>query len=319
MSEVYYIGGYTNNINICVFENGEINCINKISGIKNPSYLNINKDFLYAVEELKEGKIVAYKIINNDLKFLNDTCINASLPCYITTDSNKKNLLVANYESGSMLAFEIEENGYIGKEKYRMEYAKNSNIHFAEFINGRIYVVDLGNDRIYVYNPDMELLNTIKLEKGLGPRHLVANNEGNIIYIVTEYSNQVLMYQEENKKFILKQKISTIKNKNIESYASAIKITKDNKYVYVTNRGENTIAVFENNEKRLKLIQIISSYGDYPRDIVLNKDEQYAIVVNQKSNNITTFKRNQSNGKLSVYKEKAIKIEKPSCIVGGKI
>ena len=103
----------------------------------------------------------------------------------------------------------------------------------------------------------------------------------------------------------------------IKSGEELKKIKVDTDYILSVESRINTL--FENNEKRLKLIQIISSYGDYPRDIVLNKDEQYAIVANQKSNNITTFKRNQSNGRLSIYKEKAIKIEKPSCIVGGKI
>ena len=319
MKEFFYIGGYTNSINIYVFENGKINFINEIKGIKNPSYLNINKNFIYSVEEQENGKIVSYKINDNDLNFINSIDINASMPCYITSDKKRENLLVANYESGSMIVFELKMDGSIGKEKYRISYTNKSNIHFAEFIDGKIYVVDLGNDSVYIYNLQMSLLYTIKVEKGAGPRHLVVTDRGNTIYIVTEYSNQVLMYVKENDDYILKQKISTIRNKNIETYASAIILSKDNKNIYITNRGENTISVFEIINNKLKLVQTISSYGDYPRDIILSENEQYVIVANQKSDNIAIFTRNPSDGKLLIYKDEAIKVEKPSCIKGRKI
>ena len=318
MREQIYVGGYSNCINICAFEEGRIVSINKINGIKNPSYLNINGDFLYTVEEQKNGKIVAYKMGENDFKLISIIDINASLPCYITTDRRRENLLVANYESGSMLLFGLNKDGSIGNEKGRKLYSPRSHIHFAEFIKEKIYVVDLGDNSVYIYNLQMHLLDTIRLEEGLGPRHLVANNDGNIIYIVTEYSNQILMYVKENQHFVLKQSISTLGNQLDKSYAAAIKITINNKNIYVTNRGENTISVFENINNKLKLIQTVSSYGDYPRDFILNKDEQFAIVANQKSNNLVIFKRDKNSGKLAIYKDEKLIIESPSCIVRRK-
>ena len=315
MKEIIYIGGYSNYISIYMIENGKINYINKITGVKNPSYLNINKDFLYSVEESEDGKIASYQILGNELKFVNELKLHASLPCYISTDKERKNLLVANYGSGSMILYGLKENGAIDTEKKRIVYDKGSHIHYADFIKNHIYVIDLGNDYIYIYNLKLECVNQIKVEKGTGPRHLVVDNDENILYVVTEYSNQIFMYKKEGKEFVLKQEISTKQEKSIESYASAIKMSKDNKYIYVTNRGENTISVFEKKNDKLKQIQSISSYGDFPRDIILTEDENHILVANQKSNSVVIFYRNRQDGTISENQVSEIKIEKPSCII----
>ena len=123
------------------------------------------------------------------------------------------------------------------------------------------------------------------------------------------------MYKKEGKEFVLKQEISTKQEKSIESYASAIKMSKDNKYIYVTNRGENTISVFEKKNDKLKQIQSISSYGDFPRDIILTEDENHILVANQKSNSVVIFYRNRQDGTISENQVSEIKIEKPSCII----
>ena len=224
-------------------------------------------------------------------------------------------MLVANYESGSMILYGLKENGGIDTEKKRIVYDKGSHIHFADFIKNHIYVIDLGNDCIYIYNLKLECINQIKVKKGTGPRHLVVDNDENILYVVTEYSNQIFMYKKEGKEFVLKQEISTKQEKSIESYASAIKMSKDNKYIYVTNRGENTISVFEKKNDKLEQIQSISSCGDFPRDIILTEDENHILVANQKSNSVVIFYRNRQDGTISENQVSEIKIEKPSCII----
>lgn len=315
MIEYMYVGGYSNCINICEFKQGRLKIVSTSEHIKNPSYLHINKGFLYAVCENDNGSIAAFKIIKDKIKLINSKYINEKLPCYLATDKYRNNLLIANYNSGSIIMFELKNNGDIGRQKYKQKYNEAAHIHFADFIGDNIYAIDLGNDMVYVYDDKMNLLSKIKLKKECGPRHLAVSNDEKRIYVVTEYSNEIYTFNVDKNRFDILQCTSTICDKSIESYAGTIKITGDNKYVYVTNRGEDSISVFENNGNDLKMIQNISSYGKFPRDITLNSTEEYILVANQLSNNIVTFKRNTNNGKLSIIENADVEIIRPSCIV----
>lgn len=320
MIEKIYIGSYSNNITICEFEEGNLKVVGNVKNVVNPSYLHINKDILYAVSETKIGSIEAFRIEDNALISISKKTINQALPCYITTNLERNSLLVSNYESGSVIMYSLNTNGSLGRKKYFQKY-ENSNMHFAEFIQDNIYAVDLGNSKVYIYNEKMQLLDTIQLDKDSGPRHLVMSKDKKTIYIVTELSNKIYVYEKNNGKFKLIQKISTLiddnilKDQNIKTYAGAIKISSDYKNIYVTNRGHNSISVFSIKNNKLEYIQNISTYGEFPRDILLNQNEEYLMVANQKSNNIVIYKRDMQNGMLSVIENSNLKLDKPSCIV----
>ena len=128
-------------------------------------------------------------------------------------------------------------------------------------------------------------------------------------------SNHILVYHKEQNSFELKQKVSTLIGPSKKSYVGAIKKSKDDRNIYVTNRGDNSISVFSIQKGKIELIQKISSYGDFPRDIFLNTNEEYLLVANQKSDNIVMYKRNQDTGILSIVQNVELKIDKPSCIV----
>lgn len=313
MKERLYIGSYSDNIIICELDNGNLYIVNKIKGIKNPSYLHINKDVLYAVSETDKGSIVAFEIQENDLYKISEQSLKQSLPCYITTNITRDKILIANYGSGAICMYNLKENGVIGDE-YAIAKILNSHMHFAKFQENYIYAIDLGNDNIYLYNNKLELLYTIATNAKSGPRHAAFLKD--MLYVITEMSNQILVYKKNNEKFELIQEISTLSNKKVESYAGAIKISKDGKNIYVTNRGDNTISVFSINNNKLALIQNISSYGDFPRDIFINETDEYVIVANQKSNNLVTFKRNLENGILIKLKNADVLVDSPSCIIG---
>ena len=314
MIERMYIGSYSDNIKVCEFCDGKIKVIDIVKGLVNPSYLHVNDNILYSVSESMTGSITVFKIEKHTLKIVNTKQIGQKLPCYITTDRERKNLLIANYESGSILKYQLEENGTIGKEKYKKTVNKSSHMHYVKFVENNIFAVDLGNDIIYIYNSEMELISSIKLDKGSGPRHFAMSKDNKKIYIITELSNEIHVYEKCNNKYKLIQKVSTLVNKNVQSFAGAIKISSNNKNIYVTNRGDNSISVFEITKDNIELIQNISSYGDFPRDIVLNNSEEYAVVTNQKSNNVAIYIRDIENGLLKI-EDANLKIEKPSCVV----
>lgn len=314
MIEKIYIGSYSDNIKICEFDNGVLNIIDQIENVKNPSYLNINKEFIYAVSELKMGRIEIFKSTENGFKQVDSKMIEQSLPCYITTNKQRTLLLVANYASGSIIMYKLKQDGCVEEEIKKIEYPF-SHMHFAEFIQNDIYAVDLGNDTICIYNNKMKLISKIHTGLKTGPRHIAMTKDCQTLYVVTEMSNQILVYCKDNNDFKLVQTLSTLPNQETESFARAIKISNNDKYIYVTNRGHNSISVFENNKTKLKLIQNIPSYGIFPRDILLNKNEEYIMVANQKSNNIVIFNRNVNDGTLNRIEGADVKMEKPFCIV----
>lgn len=310
MIEKIYIGSYSSNIKVAEFNQGNLKIVGESEEICCPSYLCINHNMLYAVSETKIGGIGTFQIIGNKLKKIDFKEINQSLPCYIATKENQ--LLIASYEAGSIILYELDKKQIIQKE---CKSYFQANMHFADFVGNNIYAIDLGNDNIYLYNSQMQEIFTIELEKGSGPRHLAVSKDEKTIYVVTELSNQIYIYHRNKKGFELLQKISTLLDESSKSYAGAIKISKDNKNIYVTNRGNNTISVFSIKEERLTLIQDISSYGDFPRDIFLNESEEYLMVANQKSDNIVIYKRNLDTGILEKTQNGEVKVDKPSCII----
>lgn len=314
MIERLYIGSYSNSIKIANFSEGKLEIIKEVGRICNPSYLCVNQNTLYAVSETQIGEIGTFYITEESLEEIDLRKINESFPCYIAVSSKEKKLLVANYGAGSIILYNLNENGTIEREINHKSY-QNANMHFADFIGNDIYAIDLGNDNIYLYNQELKENFTIELEKGVGPRHLAVSKDKKTVYVVTEMSNQIYVYHKEDDGFELKQKVSTLLETNVKSYAGAIKISKDNKNIYVTNRGDNTISVFSIRKDKLELIQNISSYGDFPRDIFLNANEEYLLVANQKSDNIAIYKRNQDTGILRKMQNQELKIDKPSCIV----
>lgn len=314
MKEKLFIGGYSNSIKVCEFDNGFLKIVNEVKDIENPSYLNINNNILYAISETKLGAVLSFKIEDINLKKINSKILNESLPCYVSTNRSGTKLLTANFGSGSISMYELE-NGIIGKELVNKKY-ENSHMHYADFANNAIYGIDLANDVIYIYNENMDTIYTIKTQINYGPRHAIMFDK--YIFVVTELSNKILLYKIEDNDYKLIQEISTLKNENITSYAGAIKMSSDHKYIYVTNRGENTISVFSFFDEKLRLVQNISCFGDFPRDITLNENEDFAVVANQKSNNLVVFKRNLENGNLEKLNDTDFFIEKPSCIVRSK-
>jgi 6-phosphogluconolactonase len=316
MTEIFYVGNYSKGIKICKFAEGVLEIIGESSDVANPSYVHVNKNVLYAVSETEAGGIAEFEITNDGLNFKSFKEIKEDSPCHIITDDKREKLIVSNYGSGTLQMYELDEEGTIGKQICKKTYEEDSHMHFADFIEEDIYAVDLGSDAIHIYDTDMELRETISAPLESGPRHLVVSKGKSKVYVVTELSNHVLAFKRygDNKRMELIQKISTLVGNDVESFAGAIKISKDNRNIYVTNRGHNSISVFNIHGDTLELIQNISSNGDFPRDIILNETEEYALVANQKSNDITIFKRNKENGLLSLVEGQSLSLESPTCI-----
>ena len=326
---IIYIGNYSNNeMNILNINNKMlIMGTNKLKVKRsNPSYICINNEFLYSVAEIQDtivnsGYVLAYKITDNRLEFLNEQISYGNDPCFLIYNELFNILFVANYTGGSFSAFKINEDGSIGNNLYKKYYGPKSNVHQIQFSNDlkNIYVVDLGLNKIIeykiIYNNnifDLEEVSEICFLNSEKPRHVVLDSFNNL-YVITENSCEIYKV-EHNKKNELNfcEKKSILPN-NIQKKPNytgcAIKIDNRKEYIYVSIRGNNSISVF-NIKNGIDLIQNISCEGKCPRDIALSKNENYLLCANQLSNNISIFEIN--NGFLT-FKDN-YNTKTPTCI-----
>jgi 6-phosphogluconolactonase len=106
--------------------------------------------------------------------------------------------------------------------------------------------------------------------------------------------------------FSLLQKVTTLPKSHKEfNGLAAIRLTSDGKFLYVSNRGHNSLAVYKvkTGGKSIELVEIVKTEGDIPRDFNLAGNEHFIVVAHQDSDNLTLFKRNQTTGKLSLIQK----------------
>ena len=155
-----------------------------------------------------------------------------------------------------------------------------------------------------------------KLDPGSGPRHFDFHPDGETIFVICELNSTVTTFKIVNQNWEKQQVISTLPGDfKGTSYCADIHVSADGKFLYGSNRGHNSLAVFEINKdtKQLKSIGFVSVEGDWPRNFALSPDGNYLLAANQKSGNITVFKINKETG-MPEFTGKEIKIPAPVCI-----
>ena len=332
-----YVGTYTNAESKGIYyydfntETGKLT--NKKLAVEgeNLSFLSIssNRKHLYAVGETNNfdvnnsGIVNAYNIEKNgSLKFLNKVSSNGAHPCHVSLNSDNTKVVVSNYTGGTISIYNVEKNGSLEKASQVIDHNTpgiKSHAHSAKFLNNKLFVADLGRDFLaqYVKNGDQYLLkkNYLMAPKA-GPRHFEISKNGGFIYVINELNSTVTTLKKGDDKYQKIQTISTLSNDFIEFNACAdIHLSKDEQFLYGSNRGENTIVVFKINTEdgMLKKIQSISVEGDWPRNFTLAPQGNFLLVANQKSNNISVYKVNKETGNLKYLYSEAIAI--PVCLL----
>ena len=303
---------------------GTATFINKIE-TQNPSYLTFSKNekFVYAVNQNGSGKpneasAFSFNKQSGQLTFINKQNVQGDGPCYITVDSNNKWLFTANYSSGSVSALPLQQDGSIGEIKQLITHKGSSIVekrqsephaHSCVFTHNEKYlmVTDLGTDKIHYYpfaaNNDVPLIvdstKYIQSTPGNGPRHMAFSK--NKMYIINELSGTIDLFLQKKKSWFLHSTISTDSSKKLDKGSADIHLSRDGKFLYVTNRGSyNTIATYSINQNgSLKLIQVIPTNGKTPRNFIVTPSNKFVLVANQNSNNIVIYSRDITTGLLT--------------------
>ncbi|ANQ49354.1 lactonase family protein [Flammeovirga sp. MY04] len=287
---------------------------------QNPSYVaySKNRKYLGVLNESEEGTVSLYKINDGQFHLVNRQHTKGSYPCHISFDGNN-NVYVANYGSGNVSVFKIEDKK-LSEIKQTIKYDKTgpntgrqeaSHAHFSNFVkhSKTLYTVDLGGDEVHAYHMAKDGLQekfSFQITPGGGPRHLVDN--GGHIYVLEELTSKVAVYKKEGNNPQLVQEISMLPEGFTDANTgAAIKMSKDKKFLYATNRGDNSIVIFKVlQDGQLEVIGHESVRGDSPRDFSFSPKQNYIIVANQESDNITLFKRNKETGLLEFVGEAEI-------------
>lgn len=285
-----------------------------------PTYLAKSKlNRLYAVTNRNDqGGVSSY---DNENNFLNAVTEAGAPPCYVAVDDERQLVYAANYHKGALNTYKIQTDGSL-EAKSAVEHKEptgphknqdHAHTHYTDLTpDQRLAVCDLGTDRLYTYDVStdgaVEETAVYVAEAGTGPRHLVFHPNETTAYLFGELDSSVtvLAYDAADGSFMQKQKLSTLPaDFDGENGGAAIRISKDGHFLYASNRGHNSIAVFAitENGSKLELIQIISSEGDFPRDFALSPDDAYIVCANQNTDNLTLYRRDQTTGLLQMIQK----------------
>ncbi|EBN0316896.1 beta-propeller fold lactonase family protein, partial [Salmonella enterica subsp. enterica serovar Typhi] len=187
------------------------------------------------------------------------------------------------------------------------ENQTSPHVHFTDLTPDQYLVTcDLGTDEVTTYDvsPEGKLskLHTYHSQSGAGARHIVFHHHYKIAYLICELNStiEVLIYDGVGE-FERMQVISTLPD-GYERFnaTAAIRLSKDGKYLYASNRGHDSIAVYTIlADGSLELLEIVPTHGQNPRDFDLTPDQEFLIAVHQDSDNATVFKRNPESGRLA--------------------
>jgi 6-phosphogluconolactonase len=305
----------------------------------NPSWVAIhpNGKFAYAANESgKQSMISAFSIDSKTTKLvlLNQLPAEGEDPCHLAFDNSGKYLFAANYTSGSITVYPIladgklgaptanvKDQGALGPNKERQE---GPHAHWVGISpdNRFLYVSDLGLDRVLIYNFDAHngtLRQTAAFlapSPGAGPRHVAFPEGAKFAYVLSEMSSGVSVFSIDGQTSRSIQQISALpKDFSGRKEAAEIAIHPSGKWLFTSNRGHDSIAVFAIDPAKgtLTLSTIVPTGGREPRHFALDPTGQFLLAENQNSNNIVVFRINAATGALTEV-SRTENIPSPVCL-----
>ena len=322
---------------------------------QNPSFvaLHPNGKFLYAVNETgdfraqgadqgsegkKTGAVSAFALdsATGKLTLLNQVASGGADPCYLAFDKTGKYLMVANYTGGTVAVFPVMENGRLGEASAIVQHvgkgpnAERQEGPHAHSINispdNRFAVAaDLGLDELISYRFDAAkgLISAadshfVKVAPGAGPRHFTFHPNGKFGYVVSEVASTVTAFSYEAIGGNLKelQTVSILpKGFSGRNDAAEVRVHPSGKFLYASNRGHDSIAVFRIDEKKgtLAFVEDAPVLGKEPRNFAIDPPGRLMYVADQNSGKIVVFKINAKSGKLTATGQ-TLEVDAPVCV-----
>ncbi len=347
-----YIGTYTGaksqGIYLARFDSasGRLGAPELAAKTTNPSFLaaHPNGRFLYAVGETGNfrgkpvGMVSAFGIAadGGKLTLINEQSSGGAGPCHLAVDRTGKWLLVANYGSGSIAVLPIAEDGALGEPAATVQHHGSSvnpqrqegpHAHFITPGPAGPFVLtcDLGLDKVLVYRLDPAKGTLVpndppwaSLKPGAGPRHLAFHPNGRLLFVITEMGSSLTAFSWDSRRGALKEleTVSTLPAGFAGRSACAeVQVHPSGKFLYGSNRGHDSIAVFavESRTGKLSLLEFQSTQGKTPRHFAIDPTGRWLLAENQDSDNIVVFRLDTQTGRLTPAGQE-IQVGSPVCV-----
>lgn len=345
-----YIGTYTSSGGEGIYcyrlnmGTGTLEHVSTTGGVENPSFLQIAPSgrSLYAVcadyKAMTTGAVRAYSIDarTGGLTYLNEQSSEGEGPCHVTVDQTNRYVLLANYGSGSVATYPIGGEGRLGKATGFVQHEGSSvdperqtgpHAHSINLdpTNTFAFAADLGIDKVMVYrlnHADGSLTPNespwVRTPPGAGPRHFAFHPSGKYGYVINEMGSTITALHYDAARGMLNE-IETVPTLpdgfDGVSHCADIHVAPSGKFVYGSNRGHDSIAVFrvDQGTGRLTGIGHEPTGGRTPRNFAIDPSGTYLLVANQDTDNILTFRIDQDSGMLESTGHE-VEVPSPVCI-----
>jgi 6-phosphogluconolactonase len=347
-----YVGTYTEGKSKGIYafrfsiEHGTLTQIGLVAEAVNPSFLALHpsRKFLYAIGEVKQyegqpsGFVSAYSIHSDTgaLSLLGRVSSHGAGPCHVVVDKTGKFAIVSNYVGGSVAVFRILENGGLGEmtslvqhlaEKTGRDSSCRPRAHGAFFSADNRFVVvpDLGLDKLFIYRFKQEtgVLERadspfVSLTAGAGPRHFAFHPSGKHGYSINEKDSTITAFEYDRSvaRLLAFQSVSSLPaNFRGENSTAEIQTDAEGKFLYASNRGADSIAVFAiAADGSLCLVEHVPTQGRTPRHFAIDPSGDWLIAANQDTDNVVIFRRNQRTGCLTLTRQLS-DVGSPVCLM----
>ncbi|RDL07737.1 6-phosphogluconolactonase (cycloisomerase 2 family) [Streptomyces sp. HB202] len=281
-----------------------------ITGVDNPSYLALHPSgsTVYAVAEQDAGAVTAVALApDGTYEVLGSRPTGGSGTTHLSVHPSGRWLLSANYGSGSVAVHPVAEDGALGERTDLVTHSSpppgpgQGGPHAHQIVTApdgdHVLAVDLGTDTVYTYALDesagtLTEVSRAALAPGAGPRHLAFHPDGRFAYLACELDNTLVVCAYDPATGALTpgpgQPTGTGSG---TSYPSQPVVTGDGAYVYLANRGPNSLSRYavEDDGATLRLLDTVPVGGDWPRQLALSPDSSLLFAANQRSSTVTVF------------------------------
>lgn len=318
-------------------ETGRISPPQLVAEADNPSFVTYHPRgrFLYSVRERGDGEISSYAIENDGkLRFLNKRSTEGADPCHLAVDPSGTHIYVANYSGGNVVEFKLESDGRIGERLSNFQATgtgpnrgrqEKPHLHaVGTDPEGRFVIAcDLGTDSVYVFaGPKTAPQLSQPIAKGTvspggGPRHFVLSRDGRHLYANEEMQNRVAVFRRDPTKGTLErvQVVSSLPE-GFKGYSSSAEILlhPTGKWLYVSNRGHNTVTVFAiETDGTLRQLQVANTVRT-PRGMDIDPSGRWLVVASQEDHQVVSMRIDSETGMLG-RTGNPVKVGTPVCIV----
>lgn len=354
MSELLlYVGTYTSKGSVGIYgyrfdpaADGALERAGEPAELPNPTFLAVHprEPVLYSVSEVRDeegrhgGSINAFRLDGRTgrLEFLDRQSSEGAGPCHLCVDRDGRFVLAANYASGSAAILPVEADGRLSPASDVAQHEGSSvnpdrqegpHAHSVTLSpdNRYAFVADLGLDRIMSYRLDAEPGRLApndppwaETRRGAGPRHCTFHPNGRFFYAITELGNTVAAFDYDAASGALRatgEYSALPAGFEGESYCADLHVSRSGRFLYGSNRGHDSIAVFaiDGESGGLTPVGHESTQGKWPRNFAIDPSGEFLLAANQDSDSIVVFRLDHDTG-MPMFTGRTATVSMPVCL-----